>query len=211
LRFLAFVAVPVAIVWLFNIGLWWAAIPILTAMLVGLLVVYRRNHPRPPRPPKPPKPEPLFRYEAGVRLALPRSEWERMKVEADGRCFYCAGVTDVFEAEHVIPVSRGGSSQVWNFVAACRDCNRIKGSRTGWEFVPDPTPEQRLRFEEIDRLTTRRRLAWLERRRLRRAALARRRAGARKRSEVARAKREAKWDEEFERMYGRRPKRWGSP
>jgi hypothetical protein len=115
--------------------------------------------------------------------------------------------TDRFEADHVVPVSRGGSSMTWNFVVACGPCNRLKGARTGWEFVPIPTTEQRQRFEEIDRLTERRKLAWLERRRLRREALVRRGSGARKRSQTVRLKHQAEQErvrreEDYRRVRG---------
>lgn len=145
------------------------------------------------------RPEGPFRYEPGVRLGLPRAEWERLLREANGRCFYCGQETDELEADHVIPVSRGGSSMTWNFVVACKECNRLKGARTGLEFVPHPTPEQRQRFLEIDRLSQRRTIAWRERRRLERGVRQRRREGARKRREMAGEKREARRDAEFER------------
>lgn len=139
-----------------------------------------------------PRPVRRFRYQPGVRLSLPQTERERLVGETNGRCFYCGQETEQLEADHVIPVSRGGSSMTWNFVPACRECNRLKGVRTGWEFVPHPTSEQRQRFLEIDGLTQRRPIAWLERRRLEREASARRREGtrkgARKRSEVAQRK-----------------------
>ena len=179
--------------WLFVRGWWLAAVALIGGALVFLTEELIRR--RPPRV-RSDKRERPFRYEAGVRLSLPRTEWERLKAESNGRCFYCLVETEQFEAEHVIPVSRGGSSMTWNFVAACERCNRLKGTRTGWEFVSVPTAEQRQRFEDIDRLTQRRTVPWIERRRLRRQALARRRVGAKKRSEIAGQKRKAELEEE---------------
>lgn len=43
-------------------------------------------------------------------------------------CFYC-GSKDFVEADHVIPLSRGGSHSVGNLVPACRVCNASKKDR----------------------------------------------------------------------------------
>lgn len=45
-------------------------------------------------------------------------------------CFYCGkpaafGLVQL-EVEHVVPVSRGGTNEPWNLVAACRECNAGK-------------------------------------------------------------------------------------
>lgn len=40
-------------------------------------------------------------------------------------CFYC-GSLELIEADHVIPVSRGGRHSEGNLVPACRTCNRSK-------------------------------------------------------------------------------------
>jgi 5-methylcytosine-specific restriction endonuclease McrA len=94
--------------------------------------------------------DPRHRYQPGLRGILPKDESARMVIQANSRCFYCGVITEQLEADHVIPVSRGGSSMPWNLVVACRDCNRRKSSRTGWEFIPIPTPERRARLTEID-------------------------------------------------------------
>jgi hypothetical protein len=56
--------------------------------------------------------------------------WSRAGVLArDGRhCAYCRrpGTT----IDHILPVSRGGRSTWLNTVAACYDCNQLKGDRT---------------------------------------------------------------------------------
>jgi len=43
-------------------------------------------------------------------------------------CFYCGSV-DFIEADHLIPLSRGGRHSVGNLVPACRSCNRSKGNK----------------------------------------------------------------------------------
>ena len=46
-------------------------------------------------------------------------------------CGYCGEQfsTSYLEREHIIPISRGGTDQWMNVVAACRSCNQKKGSR----------------------------------------------------------------------------------
>lgn len=43
-------------------------------------------------------------------------------------CYYCGGL-DRIEADHIIPVSKGGRHSVGNLVPACRWCNASKGNR----------------------------------------------------------------------------------
>jgi len=43
-------------------------------------------------------------------------------------CFYCGG-HDRIEADHIIPVSKGGRHSVGNLIPACRWCNASKGNR----------------------------------------------------------------------------------
>lgn len=48
------------------------------------------------------------------------------------RCFYCArrgAEAGELEIDHVIPVAKGGSSDVSNLVAACHDCNQGKRAK----------------------------------------------------------------------------------
>jgi hypothetical protein len=108
-----------------------------------------------------------------------------MLEEAGGRCFYCGNEAPEPEADHVIPIVRGGSSMLWNYVVACKKCNRLKSIATGWEFLPEPTDAQRERLVLVDRLTQRKRLGWWERRKLERAKKERLREGARRRSQIA--------------------------
>lgn len=52
----------------------------------------------------------------------------------EGRCAYCdVPMTmlrgpDLCTIEHVIPIAAGGTSERRNLVAACHQCNRLKGS-----------------------------------------------------------------------------------
>lgn len=42
------------------------------------------------------------------------------------RCFYCGHKAE--EIDHVVPVTKGGSDEAHNLVAACKECNRMKKS-----------------------------------------------------------------------------------
>jgi 5-methylcytosine-specific restriction endonuclease McrA len=60
----------------------------------------------------------------GQFLILPK-EIKRLYESA---CFYCQGQQRI-EADHLIPVSKGGRHSVGNLVPACRWCNASKGNR----------------------------------------------------------------------------------
>lgn len=50
--------------------------------------------------------------------------------DQSGLCFYCSEpLGDAWEAEHVIPLSAGGSNDPENIVCACGTCNRRKGAK----------------------------------------------------------------------------------
>lgn len=54
-----------------------------------------------------------------------------------GKCIYC-GVElkpEETQIEHVLPLSKGGRHNVDNISLACRDCNYLKNSRNGEDFM----------------------------------------------------------------------------
>ena len=46
------------------------------------------------------------------------------------RCVYCGGMPPnvLLEADHVVPVSKGGTNHIDNLVCSCYDCNRGKSN-----------------------------------------------------------------------------------
>jgi hypothetical protein len=56
--------------------------------------------------------------------------WRRLRVWVLQRdnftCQYCQETPDRLECDHVVPVSRGGSDEPDNLVAACKPCNASK-------------------------------------------------------------------------------------
>ena len=55
----------------------------------------------------------------------------------DNRCAYCDSDTYKMTFDHVVPVSRGGTSDLNNLVLACQHCNQAKGARPLTEFLRD--------------------------------------------------------------------------
>ena len=51
--------------------------------------------------------------------------------KAGYRCQICGTklTVDNWEADHIIPYSRGGKTENWNGQALCSTCNRQKGNR----------------------------------------------------------------------------------
>ncbi len=51
-----------------------------------------------------------------------------------GECAYCRRTDQPMTADHVVPLTRGGSHRPENLVPACKQCNSSKGSRllTEW-------------------------------------------------------------------------------
>lgn len=60
----------------------------------------------------------------------------RKDVLSGGVCAAC-GTDQFLTVDHIVPVSRGGSSERHNLQALCETCNRKKGKRTMEEFLRD--------------------------------------------------------------------------
>jgi hypothetical protein len=50
------------------------------------------------------------------------------------QCVYCGKRDIPFELDHILPLSRGGSSRIANLCLACHACNRAKGTQTAAEW-----------------------------------------------------------------------------
>jgi 5-methylcytosine-specific restriction endonuclease McrA len=61
-------------------------------------------------------------------------DWQRLVKKYKGRCAYCGEQSAAIEADHRIPLSRGGRNTIANIVPACRRCNRRKRTKTDVEF-----------------------------------------------------------------------------
>jgi len=65
---------------------------------------------------------------------ITHSEWLRLVIAHDSRCFYCKKRGPV-QQDHYIPLSKGGDDSMENIVPACEDCNRRKQARDPVEFI----------------------------------------------------------------------------
>jgi 5-methylcytosine-specific restriction endonuclease McrA len=50
------------------------------------------------------------------------------------RCFYCGRAVRL-TADHIVPLTRGGSNYISNIIPACQPCNSSKGAKTLEEFL----------------------------------------------------------------------------
>lgn len=74
------------------------------------------------------KPNKTFAQEQRA-LVTPKIRFEVLKRD-NFTCQYCGahGEGVVLEVDHIIPISKGGTSDMGNLITACFDCNRGKGS-----------------------------------------------------------------------------------
>lgn len=73
----------------------------------------------------------------GERLTGP--EWQvlrwRVFKRDNYRCRYCGEDRVILHCDHMVPVSRGGSNDESNLVAACGSCNSSKGAKLLSEWL----------------------------------------------------------------------------
>lgn len=79
------------------------------------------------------------------RKRKPKSSPDREKARrallatGESKCFYC--LVELQESaitlDHFIPRSKGGPNRTSNLRICCNQCNRDKGDKMPWEFMPD--------------------------------------------------------------------------
>jgi 5-methylcytosine-specific restriction endonuclease McrA len=78
-------------------------------------------------------PEERWGYTGPVTSRLPEREWWPLRhriLERDSHtCNYCGAQDERMCADHVVPLSRGGSNDESNLVACCLPCNSSKADR----------------------------------------------------------------------------------
>lgn len=56
--------------------------------------------------------------------------------EQDGLCYYCGcDISNGYDIEHKIPLSRGGFDTIDNICCSCGHCNSVKHIKTDEEFI----------------------------------------------------------------------------
>lgn len=85
------------------------------------------------RAPSPCGPKERWGYDGPITPRLPDKEWWPLRNsvvnEADSTCHYCGDQHDNMCADHVVPLSRGGSNERDNLVCCCIPCNSSKADR----------------------------------------------------------------------------------
>jgi 5-methylcytosine-specific restriction endonuclease McrA len=70
---------------------------------------------------------------AASASAFTPAEWLALVTTFAGHCAYC-GMEGPLEADHRIPLARGGTNDIVNILPACRRCNARKHLMTEQEF-----------------------------------------------------------------------------
>ncbi|MDP9320427.1 MAG: HNH endonuclease [Chloroflexota bacterium] len=71
--------------------------------------------------------------EMGAAGNVTLAEWLELLERHERRCAYC-GVEAPLEADHRVPLSRGGTHDIENILPACGPCNRRKAAMSEVEF-----------------------------------------------------------------------------
>ena len=71
-------------------------------------------------------------------LDVTNARWAELRSQVFERdrhtCVYCGHTGPRLECDHIVPLSRGGTSAIENLATACISCNRSKGAKSveGW-------------------------------------------------------------------------------
>lgn len=69
------------------------------------------------------------------RKPIPKRVKDAVLARDGGCCVYCGGSDNPLQFDHVIPLSRGGTSDAGNIAISCLPCNSAKGARTPEEWL----------------------------------------------------------------------------
>ena len=92
---------------------------------------------------------------------IPDAVLARLRQEAGRRCGYCRTSSKItgqpLTVEHILPVTRGGSSDEGNLWLACRRCNEFKGAQVE---ATDPETGEAVRLFNPRHQVWREHFAW---------------------------------------------------
>lgn len=107
--------------------------------IIGMTPERAPRAPSAPRPPAPCGPKERWGYDGPITPRLSERDWWPLRNsivnEADWTCHYCGDQHDNMCADHVIPLSRGGTNERDNLVFCCIPCNSSKADRLLSEWV----------------------------------------------------------------------------
>jgi len=66
---------------------------------------------------------------------LTDEDWQTILASTENRCAYCWEPVAALEADHVVPLSRGGHTTADNILPACRSCNASKSNHPLEEWL----------------------------------------------------------------------------
>ena len=74
---------------------------------------------------------------------------ERLFEESAHSCIYCGHplTLETMETDHIVPVSKGGTSDFTNKVCACPHCNALKADKEIPEFLETMSPKKLRAYE----------------------------------------------------------------
>ena len=77
--------------------------------------------------------------EKGAEGSCSASEWQEILDFYGNKCLHCSAPANdsVLTQDHIIPVSKEGSSWPENLQPLCRPCNSAKGARNSIDYRPD--------------------------------------------------------------------------
>jgi 5-methylcytosine-specific restriction endonuclease McrA len=79
--------------------------------------------------------EAMRRRRAKCANGITDSELRKWLAAQDKICHWCGQSCEVYETDHVIPISKGGRHDLSNIVISCSPCNRKKGVMMPDEFL----------------------------------------------------------------------------
>lgn len=71
-----------------------------------------------------------------VNSPFPIEAWKKLLVLFDGHCPYCKTSGHKLTIDHLVPVSQGGTNDIWNLVPCCLSCNSSKCDEDFLQWFP---------------------------------------------------------------------------
>lgn len=70
---------------------------------------------------------------------FPIEQWKNLLKLFGSHCPYCKTSGHKLTVDHLVPVSAGGTNDIWNLVPCCKPCNSSKGAKDLNDWLPTLT------------------------------------------------------------------------